>query len=91
VNKNELTVTELATRYNVEKWIVLGWIERGLFPNARKEKSPFGVEFWSVPEDDLKNFEPQRRRGRPTAKNPSNATLAKRRQREQKKQIALQK
>lgn len=84
--KKELTVSEIASRYSVEKRIVLGWIQRGLLPNARKEQSPFGVEFWLVPETDLEGFEPQKRRGRPKATNPSKATLAKRRQREQEKQ-----
>jgi|GEM_PF-5976217 len=83
--KKELTVSELALRYNVEKRIVLGWIQRGLFPNAKKEQSPFGVEFWIVPESDLKGFEPQKGRGRPKSKNPSKATLAKRAQRERGK------
>ena len=86
--KKEFTVSEIAIKYNVEKRIVLGWIERGLFPNAKKEVSPFGVEFWRVPENDLKDFEPQRRRGRPTSAKPSKAALAKRRQREQEKQAA---
>jgi hypothetical protein len=81
--KNELTVSEIASRYSVEKRIVLGWIQRGILPNARKEQSPFGVEFWLVPETDLEGFEPQKRRGRPKATNPSKATLAKRRQRKQ--------
>lgn len=61
----KLTAREIAGRFNVNKRIVLGWIERGLFPNAVKIKSPLGIEFWTVPERDLLNFVPQRRRGRP--------------------------
>lgn len=86
---NEFTVSDLAEKFKVEKRIVLGWIERGLLPNAKKGKSQFGVEFWTVPESDLINFEPQKRRGRPSSKNPSKATLAKRAQRDRERNQAI--
>ncbi len=62
----ELTAKEIAGRYNTNKRVVLGWIERGVFPNAVKKKLIDGVEFWIIPEVDLINFKPQRRRGRPS-------------------------
>lgn len=63
-----LTAKEIAERAEVPKRVAQGWIQRGLFPNARKETfAPFG-EIWLVPESDLESFErPARGRPRGTA------------------------
>lgn len=81
----KLTAKEVATRFGVVKSVALGWFLRGKFPNAKKNVDRFGVEYWEVPESDLEGFEPQRRRGKPSVKNPSSETLAKRKSRENKK------
>jgi hypothetical protein len=54
---NEFTVSELAQKYNVTKRVVLGWCERGKFPNAHKVDSGFGFEVWKIPASDLEGFE----------------------------------
>ena len=60
----DLTAKEIAVRQAVPKRVAQGWIQRGLFPNARKEIiEPFG-EIWLVPESDLQDFE-KPIRGRP--------------------------
>ncbi len=82
VNKTkQLTTREVAEKYGVKQITVRVWCEKGVFKNAYKETSPRG-DFWQIPESDLKGFEPQKRRGRPTSENPSKAALAKRAQRE---------
>jgi hypothetical protein len=61
----DLTAKEIAVRYGVEKRVAQGWIQRGLFPHARKDQNPIFGEVWLVPEADLKNFAPPRA-GRPS-------------------------
>lgn len=52
----DLTAKEIAEIQNVEKRVVINWLNNGLFPNARKETiEPFG-EIWLVPESDVVNF-----------------------------------
>ena len=80
----KLTTKQVAEKYGVKQITVRVWCEKGTFKNAYKETSPRG-DYWLIPESDLEGFEPQLRRGRPISENPSKATLAKRRQREQKK------
>ena len=81
--KKVLTTKEVAEKVGVKQITVRVWCEKGIFKNAFKEESPRGP-YWVIPEEDLKNFTPQLRRGRPTDINPSKAAIAKRRQREQK-------
>ncbi len=81
-----MTAKEVAERFDVSKTVVLGWFLRGKFPNAAKTIDRFGVEFWEVPEKDLENFVPQRRKGKPSIENPSKETLAKRQQRKESNQ-----
>lgn len=83
--EKEYTVAELAERFGASKHTVNGWIRRNLFPNADKRSSPVGIDYWVVPEGDLKDFKPPGRPGRPLSKNPSAAALAKREQRKNKK------
>jgi hypothetical protein len=78
----KLTAREVAQRFDVKKSVVLGWFLRGKFPHAKKAVDRFGVEFWEVPESDLKDFVPQKRKGKPSVENPSKETEAKRRSRE---------
>lgn len=52
----ELTAKDIAQIFKVEKRVVQGWIQRGYFPNARKEVHPIFGGVWLVPESDLKNF-----------------------------------
>jgi len=85
VNIPELTAREVAEKLGVKPITVRVWCDKGKFPNAHKIKSGFGVEYWVIPESDLEGFQPQLRRGRPSAENPSRATLAKRAQREREK------
>lgn len=91
VDIRELTAREVAEKFGVKAITVRVWCEKGRFPNAYKKQSAFGVEYWAIPELDLKDFKPQLRRGRPTVTNPSKATLAKRRQREQESKLIHQK
>ncbi len=52
----DLTAKDISIKENVPKRVVLGWIQRGEFPNARKVIiEPFG-EIWLVPENDLIGF-----------------------------------
>ena len=85
-----MTTKQVAEKYGVKQITVRVWCEKGVFKNARKESSPRG-DYWLIPESDLENFTPQGRRGRPFSKNPSNATLAKREQRERVKQAESKK
>lgn len=78
---NQLTTKQVAERFGVKQITVRVWCEKGIFKNAFKGTSPRG-DFWLIPESDLENFQPQRRPGRPTSKNPSKATISKRMQRE---------
>jgi hypothetical protein len=84
-----LTTKQVAEKYGVKQITVRVWCEKGVFKNAYKETSPRG-DFWQIPETDLEAFEPQLRRGRPASATPSKATLAKRQQREQKKENSKQ-
>lgn len=83
----DLTVKELAAKFGVNRRVANGWCERGLFPNAKMVESPV-ISYWTVPESDLENFVPQKRKGRPSAANPSKATLAKRASRSNSKPAA---
>jgi hypothetical protein len=61
---NELTAKEIADLFGVEKRVAQGWIQRGYFPNAHKERHEFVGSVWKVPESDLKGFVPPKS-GRP--------------------------
>lgn len=64
---NDLTARDISKLFNVDKRVAQGWIQRGLFPNAYKEETPFLGEVWRVPIKDLENFvQPQA--GRPKQK-----------------------
>ena len=63
----ELTAKDIAELFQVEKRVAQGWIQRGCFPNARKEVHPIFGGVWLVPESDLKNFSIPRM-GRPPKK-----------------------
>lgn len=61
----ELTVRQVADRFNTSRRNVYNWIEAGLFPNAHTQE---GSREWRIPESDLENFTPPARgwrRGRP--------------------------
>lgn len=74
----KLTIKEVAEKFGVGKRVASGWVERGKFPNAEKLDDPYGKSYWVIPETDLENFVPQKRKGKPAKENPSKATLAKR-------------
>ena len=67
VNKNHLTATEVAKRYEVTPFAVKGWIKRGLLPNAMLEETVAG-KIWLIPESDLKDFVPPQMGRPPKAK-----------------------
>ncbi len=77
----KLTASEIAEKFKVGKGVVLGWLQRGKFPNAKKAVGTFGVSYWEIPASDLEGFEPQRRKGKPRLSEPSKAALAKRKSR----------
>lgn len=51
-----LTAKEIAERYEVEKRVAQGWIQKGYFPNAAKEGHPIFGDVWLVPVSDLTDF-----------------------------------
>lgn len=52
----EFTARDIAQLFKVEKRVAQGWIQKGLFPNAKKETHPIFGDVWLVPESDIKNF-----------------------------------
>lgn len=60
-----LSVREISERFGVTKRRAMGWCERGLLPNAKKEPTGFGFDHWQIPETDLANFRMPEGRGRP--------------------------
>jgi Helix-turn-helix domain len=50
-----LTVREVADKLGAAVVSVRIWANRGRFPGARKESTPFG-EFWLIPETALEGF-----------------------------------
>jgi hypothetical protein len=55
-----LKKSEIAAKFNRSLVAVQFWIEQGLFPNAKLNKSGL-VPYWEVPESDLKDFKPPER------------------------------
>lgn len=63
----KLKVKDLAEKFDVNRRVALGWFERGLFPSAKKVKGEF-FYYWEVEESDIKDFIPQKRKGKPSKK-----------------------
>jgi hypothetical protein len=51
-----LTVKEVAAKLGAAQISVRIWVNKGRFPGARKESTPFG-DFWLIPETALVGFE----------------------------------
>lgn len=64
---NELTIAEIAEKENIDRSTVLKRIQRNLYPNARRVKSPVG-EYWVIPDSDLINVSPDSLKPGPKAK-----------------------
>lgn len=53
----ELTIAEVAEKFDKDRSSVLRWVHRQFFPNAKLVESPLG-DYWLIPETDLEGFEP---------------------------------
>ena len=51
----ELTTKDLAKLYKVAEVTVRVWCQKGHFPNARQEETPFG-SYWLIPQKDVDQF-----------------------------------
>lgn len=63
MTNSELTSTQVAERFDVSPATVRLWCSQGKFAHARLVEHPRG-DYWVIPENDLKGFEPPKM-GRP--------------------------
>jgi hypothetical protein len=52
---NELTTKDLSKIFDVAEVTARVWCQKGHFPNAYLEETPFG-SYWLIPETDVQEF-----------------------------------
>ena len=73
MGENELSTADVAQRLGVSAITARLWCRRGLFPNAREEKTARGP-VWVIPAGDLEGFTPPKPT---TAEKPSRRSRKK--------------
>lgn len=80
MSEKELSTADVAQRLGVSAITARLWCRRGLFPNAREEKTARGP-VWVIPAGDLEGFTPPKPTGRPpkpkTAEPPARSSRKK--------------